>query len=77
MFGAVGLMFVAACGERGQGGQKTPWGGPDLTGAYTFRTATPLERPEELSDKEFVTDEELAARERESWPAAVHLAGRQ
>ena len=69
VFAAVGLMSVGACGERGQGGQKTPWDGPDLTGAYTFRTATPLERPEELSDKEFFTDEELAAREQ----AAVDL----
>ena len=45
---------------------QTPWGDPDLQGiwglGYVF---TPLERPDELADKEFLTDEEVAALEAE------------
>ena len=39
---------------------RTPAGRPDLTGVWDFRTVTPLERPSELADKEFLTDEEAA-----------------
>jgi hypothetical protein len=45
---------------------RTPWGEPDLNGiwqvGYVF---TPLERPKELAAKEFLTDDEVAALERE------------
>ena len=37
---------------------KTAWGDPDLQGIWDFRTVTPLERPMELSDKEFFTEQE-------------------
>ena len=37
---------------------RTPWGTPDLQGVWDFRTVTPLERPDELEGKEFLTDEE-------------------
>ena len=40
---------------------RTPDGRPDLGGVWDFRTVTPLERPRELADKEFFTDEEAAA----------------
>ncbi len=40
---------------------RTPDGRPDLGGVWDFRTVTPLERPSELADKEFFTDEEAAA----------------
>ena len=40
--------------------QRTPWGDPDLQGVYTYETATPMERPEELGDKEFYTEAEMA-----------------
>ena len=42
---------------------RTPWGAPDLQGIWDFRTITPLERPEELGDKAFLTVEEAAAAE--------------
>ena len=42
---------------------RTPWGAPDLQGIWDFRTITPLERPEELGDKVFLTAEEVAAAE--------------
>ncbi len=38
----------------------TPWGDPDLQGVYTFSTSTPLQRPEELADRENYTEAELA-----------------
>lgn len=40
---------------------KTPWGDPDLRGYYLVATYTPLQRPQELKDKEFYTEEEAAA----------------
>src|SRR5262249_20628481 len=44
---------------------RTPWGHPDLQGIWDYRTITPLERPSALSGKQFLTDEEAAAFERE------------
>lgn len=43
---------------------KTAWGDPDLQGFWTNTTTTPLQRPAELKDKEFLTDAELAERDR-------------
>ena len=39
---------------------RTPSGQPDLQGVWDFRTITPMERPEALSDKPFLTAEEAA-----------------
>ena len=39
---------------------RTPDGQPDLQGVWASDSATPLERPEQLADKPFLTDEELA-----------------
>ena len=46
-----------------QDGARTPWGDPDLQGIYTNKTTTPLERPDALGDKAFLTDEEVAEQE--------------
>ncbi len=55
---------------------RTAWGDPDLQGIWDFRTTTPLERPEDLGDRAFLTVEEAAAveqaaveRDRELWEA--------
>ncbi len=45
---------------------RTPDGHPDLQGVWKFATVTPLERPEELSGKAFLTEEEAAAFARET-----------
>ena len=37
---------------------RTAWGQPDLQGVWDFRSITPLQRPEELADREFLTEEE-------------------
>ena len=43
----------------------TPWGDPDLQGIWDFRTITPLQRPEDLADRKFLTEDEAATREQE------------
>ena len=43
----------------------TPWGDPDLQGVWTNTTTTPLQRPRDLADQEFLTAEELAVRDRQ------------
>ena len=40
---------------------RTAWGQPDIGGTWDFRTISPLERPDALSDREFLTGEEAAA----------------
>ena len=44
---------------------KTAWGTPDLNGLWDFRTITPLERPANLADKEFLTEAEAAKAEQD------------
>jgi hypothetical protein len=44
----------------------TPWGEPDLQGTYTNQTLTPLERPANLKDKAFYTNEEASTLEKQS-----------
>jgi len=39
----------------------TPFGDPDIQGIFTFRTLTPLNRPEALQGKQSLTAEEAAA----------------
>ena len=41
------LVVLAAGPATGQDAPRTPWGDPDLQGVWDFRTATPLERPED------------------------------
>ena len=45
---------------------RTPDGHPDLQDMWDYRTATPLERPRDLPDKEFFTDQEAAAFEKQT-----------
>src|SRR5258707_14618241 len=44
---------------------RTADGQPDLQGVWDFRTITPMERPVALGTKEFFTDEEAAAFEKD------------
>ena len=58
---------AASAQSNGDGGDqlKTPDRHPDISGIWDFRTVTPLERPEQFADKEFLTAEEAAAYEQE------------
>ena len=40
---------------------QTPWGDPDLQGIWNNTVSTPLERPRRFTDKQYLSDEELAA----------------
>ena len=64
--GSVAFTFLMSAAAAAQSGSapvapRTPDGRPDLSGVWDFRTVTPLERPDELADKEFLTEEEVAA----------------
>ena len=55
---AAGLLMPTLA--TGQDASRTAWGAPDLNGVWDFRTLTPLERPEEYGEREFLTEEEAA-----------------
>ncbi len=42
---------------------RTGWDKPDLQGVWDYATATPLNRPRDLADREFLTEEEVRAME--------------
>ena len=68
----VAAMVVVVLVPIGVGGQtvtgessgwtplRTAWGDPDLQGRWTNTTTTPLERPDDLGERELLTDEERA-----------------
>jgi len=44
---------------------RTPWGDPDLQGTWDFTTITALERPAQFAGREFLTESEAAALEKQ------------
>ena len=78
---AVGVLSVPVTGQaqKATADQQTPrtaWGAPDLQGVWDFRSITPLQRPEELADKEFLTEEEAANLEQETVDREERLLNR-
>ena len=55
----VGLISFPTIGVA-QETARTPWGDPDLQGLFDYATSTPMVRPAEYGDREFLTDEEAA-----------------
>ena len=51
---------AAAQTEEPAPAPRTAWGQPDLGGVWEYKTRTPLERPEQFADQEFLTEEEAA-----------------
>lgn len=70
--GRVAVLLAAAAMAPGPAAAQAPdanvprtaWGDPDLQGKWSNANTpgTPMERPVELGDREFLTDEELSAR---------------
>lgn len=60
----LGLAGIAA-GQSSWKPARTPDGQPDLQGTWTNATLTPLQRPAELGTKQFFTEDEAAAFERQ------------
>ena len=52
---------------------RTAWGEPDLQGIWDFRTITPLQRPKELADQEFLTEDEASSREQDAIDRDIRL----
>lgn len=53
-------IFLIAQTQGNEEWTKTAWGDPDIQGIWNNVTATRLERPEDLSEKNILTDEEAA-----------------
>jgi len=65
--GAVVVVALGAVSAAAQDGvPRTGWGQPDLQGVWDFRSITPLERPQDLADREFLTEEEATQIEQEA-----------
>ncbi len=60
----IALVVLVPVAAAGQNAPRTAWGDPDLQGTYTNKTITPLQRPQALADREFLTEEEAANLER-------------
>ena len=52
---------------------RAAWGRPDLQGVWDFRSITPLQRPEDLADRDFLTEEEAAELEQNAANRDVRL----
>ena len=64
---AIGLAAAPGAAQETDAGwapTQTPWGHPDLQGIWDQTTGTPLERAADADDREFLTEEEAAERER-------------
>ena len=73
----VALAPLAAVAQSAESeAPRTPWGKPDLQGVWDFRSLTPLERPADLGDKAFLTEEEAAALEQQAVERNVELLNR-
>ncbi len=55
---------------------RTTWGQPDLQGVWDFRSITPMQRPDDLADREFLTEEEAASLEQEAVDRDIRLWNR-
>ena len=62
----IAITALSAIPVAAQTAPRTAWGQPDLQGIWDFRTITPMQRPEDVADKEFLTTEEAANLEQET-----------
>ena len=69
-------LAAAAQAETAADLPRTAWGTPDLQGVWDFRSITPMERPDDLADTEFLTAEEAARLEQETLARNEELLNR-
>lgn len=71
----IAVMAIVALELSGDAQQaaslRTPWDDPDLQGIWDHKITTPLERPAKFADREFLTDEEVAALDKVSTASPV------
>ena len=78
---AFAVVTSAACGKgtqtAAQAQAKTdaafrlPWGDPDLQGIWDSKVITPIERSAKFADREFLTDQEVAAMQKSAAASVV------
>ena len=73
---AFAVVVISAAPAVGQPELRTAWGATNLQGIWDFRTITPLERPEELGDKAFLTEEEAAQAQQQTVERNDRLSNR-
>ena len=77
---AVALGMLAPVVAAGQAADeavpRTAWGAPDIQGVWDFRSITPMERPDDLGDQAFLTEEEAANLEQETLARNEELLNR-
>ena len=73
VFTVIAGVALSAIPAAAQTAPRTAWGQPDLGGIWDFRTITPMQRPEALADKEFLTAEEAANLEQEAVDRDIRL----
>ena len=78
VIGVVALAPVSAAAQSANttASPRTAWGDPALQGIWDFRSITPLQRPEEFSDREFLTAEEAANLEQATADREAELLNR-
>src|SRR5438477_4046798 len=55
---------------------QTPWGAPNLQGLWQNEEVTPLERPKQFAGREFLTDAERIAQDKDRAARASRVRGR-
>lgn len=70
------FVLLIPLSAAGQLVPRTPSGVPDLQGVWTGSSVTPLERPHELADREFLSDEEAANIEQDALDREIRLWNR-
>ena len=70
------VITTSAISVSAQTAPRTAWGQPDLGGIWDFRTITPMQRPADRADQEFLTEEETANLEQATVDKNVRLLNR-
>ena len=70
------IVGLTATGQA-QKANRTPWGYSALQGIWSNASLTPLERPANFKDREFLTDEEAAALEKGGLAPLLKILARE